>query len=189
MELKSFGTSDWEVEVWNRVLSKLSIKPILGVEIGCLYGESAEVILESNPNIILTSIDPFIPDSMERSLIGDKEIALLRNKKFIEENRFTLIDGYSWNVAPSFESNSLDFIFIDGNHHYEDVLRDYFDWSPKIKVGGLLFMHDSRMYRPINPSNYHIGPSKVVLERIMNFPKKWEIIDEALSLICAKKLS
>ncbi len=80
MELKSLGKSDIENGVWNKVLGSLDGLLICGYEIGCLYGESAETILESNPNIFLVSIDPFIPDSMAEHLIGDKEVVFERLK-------------------------------------------------------------------------------------------------------------
>lgn len=39
-------------------------------------------------------------------------------------------------------NNSIDLLFIDGAHHYEQVKRDILNYWPKIKVGGVLLGHD-----------------------------------------------
>jgi hypothetical protein len=41
-----------------------------------------------------------------------------------------------------FEDESLDFIYIDGNHSYESVKEDMNIWFPKLKKGGLFAGHD-----------------------------------------------
>jgi predicted O-methyltransferase YrrM len=187
MELICFETSDLENALWKRMLGNLD-KETIGVEIGCLYGDSAKVILGCSPYINLTSIDPFIPDSMEESLIGSEEISLEKNKEDIKAGRFKIIKDYSWNVVEKFEDNSLDFVFIDGDHRFDSVFKDYNDWVPKVKKNGLLFIHDARMYRPNNPTKYHVGPSLVASKIILTNPDLWKLEDEALSLICVRKI-
>uniref|UniRef100_A0A6M3K0E5 Putative methyltransferase n=1 Tax=viral metagenome TaxID=1070528 RepID=A0A6M3K0E5_9ZZZZ len=39
-------------------------------------------------------------------------------------------------------NDSLDFVFIDGNHKYEIVKRDILMYIPKVKIGGILSGHD-----------------------------------------------
>ena len=41
-----------------------------------------------------------------------------------------------------FEDNSIDAIYIDGNHSYEAVIEDIKNWSPKVKQGGLIIGDD-----------------------------------------------
>lgn len=45
-----------------------------------------------------------------------------------------------------YKDNSLDFVFIDASHEYEDVIDDIKAWLPKIKVGGILAGHDYGRY-------------------------------------------
>lgn len=52
------------------------------------------------------------------------------------------IIGYSVEVAKTYEDDSLDFVFIDGDHRYECVLEDINAWLPKVKSGGVLAGHD-----------------------------------------------
>ncbi len=184
--MKSFPVIEVEADLWNKVLGKID-RDFFGVEIGCLFGDSANVILNASPYINLISIDPFIPDSMEKSLVGSYEDSILKNKEFALSGRFTIFKDYSWNRVGVFGNDKLDFLFLDGDHTYSNVLRDYNDWEPKLKVGGLLFMHDSRMRRP-DGAKFHEGPSKVADEKVFNNPDKWEIIEEAFSLTCARKL-
>jgi precorrin-6B methylase 2 len=41
-------------------------------------------------------------------------------------------------AAAQFPDQSLDLIFIDGNHQYDAVLQDLHAWYPKLRSGGLL---------------------------------------------------
>lgn len=184
--MKEFPLATVEITLWKRVLTKIK-EPYFGVEIGCLYGDSANVILNCSPFIHLTSIDPFIPDSMESSLVGSFDDSIEKNKEFFDNGRFSLVQDYSWNIVKNYKDNSLDFIFIDGDHTYSNVLRDFKEWTPKLKVNGLLFMHDSRMSR-FGGASFHEGPSRVAKEFVFNKQDEWEIVDEAFSLTCARKL-
>ena len=38
--------------------------------------------------------------------------------------------------------SDIDFVFIDGSHTFESARNDYACWSPKIKEGGILAIHD-----------------------------------------------
>lgn len=169
-----------ENELFKLAIGELtSIYGIHGIEIGVLNGEKSGFLL-SLGNILLYGIDPFIPDSMERSLIGSKEKVLENTKQYAD--RFTLIEDYSYNVPYRFLDNHVDFIFFDGSHIYEDVKKDYELYYPKICKGGLMFFHDSRMNR--GGANFHPGSSKFVDELIDSGLKP---IGEAFSLTCFQK--
>ena len=45
-------------------------------------------------------------------------------------------------AAKKVEDSSLDFVFIDANHHYEHVVQDMIAWYPKVRSGGLFSGHD-----------------------------------------------
>lgn len=45
-------------------------------------------------------------------------------------------------AAKNYADNSLDFVFIDASHEYQDVVDDINAWYPKVKVGGTLAGHD-----------------------------------------------
>jgi predicted O-methyltransferase YrrM len=39
-------------------------------------------------------------------------------------------------------TTGLDILFVDGDHHYETVLSDLVTYSPYVKSGGLILLHD-----------------------------------------------
>lgn len=56
-------------------------------------------------------------------------------------------------AAAQFEDQSLDFVYIDGDHSYEFVSGDCAAWWPKIRKGGILAGHD---YTSGNPQKGHV---------------------------------
>lgn len=66
-------------------------------------------------------------------------------KKNIKD--FDLIDvvnpivGHSKEVAGEIENN-IDLVFIDGSHTFKSARADYAAWKNKIRVGGILAIHD-----------------------------------------------
>jgi hypothetical protein len=54
----------------------------------------------------------------------------------------TPIRGDSVSVASQYADDSLDFVFIDGDHRYECVKADIEAWLPKMKSGSILAGHD-----------------------------------------------
>lgn len=49
-------------------------------------------------------------------------------------------------AAQIFQDNSLDFIFIDGDHSYSSVKQDILVWLPKLKEGGTICGHCAEGY-------------------------------------------
>lgn len=40
-------------------------------------------------------------------------------------------------------NKKIDILFIDGGHKYEQVVRDYFNFSEFVKPNGFIFLHDT----------------------------------------------
>lgn len=161
---------------------RLGDQKLMGIEIGVLNGETSAFFLNEFSNVHLTGIDPIIPDSMEASLLGNLEI-IEENVK-ANKSRWTFYHDYSFNVVNQFDDASIDFIFIDGDHTYPAVEQDYSLYFSKIKSGGLIFLHDSRMFR--GGANFHVGSSQFADHIIAN-DSRIELIGEAFSLSCFKK--
>ena len=52
--------------------------------------------------------------------------------------------------------SSVDFLFIDGNHSYEQVLADYLMYSPLVKRGGIIAFHDTIYVEGYNEDVPHL---------------------------------
>ena len=57
-------------------------------------------------------------------------------------DKVTVIIAESVRAAQLFANNSLDFVFIDGDHAEEAVVLDINTWWPKLKKGSMLAGHD-----------------------------------------------
>ncbi|MFL6846641.1 MAG: class I SAM-dependent methyltransferase [Allosphingosinicella sp.] len=72
---------------------------------------------------------------------GDRKYAEVA-ARFEADPRVRLHRQYSYKAAAGFPSGHFDFVYIDGNHDYEFVLRDLEDFAAKLRPGGLIFGHD-----------------------------------------------
>lgn len=129
------------------------------VEIGVLFGDTTKVILE-NSTCPVVGIDPIIPDSMNDQLIGNEEKILELENKF---SNFKFIKDYSYNVVKTWDKK-IDYLFIDGDHNYEAVKKDFEEWYPHVIIGGIISLHDSAANR--RGPFFWPGPSQLADELI-----------------------
>jgi predicted O-methyltransferase YrrM len=117
------------------------------VEIGSYQGKStvfmAENIKDKKKNIKFYAIDPLdgSGDPVLSPGYHNTQKIYFTNIEPVKKYINTLI-GYSFEKVDFFEDNSLDFVFIDGDHTYDGISRDINDWWPKIKPEGILAGHD-----------------------------------------------
>jgi predicted O-methyltransferase YrrM len=69
---------------------------------------------------------------------------------------------YSFEAAPAWQQ-AIDFLFIDADHAYEAVRRDWEDWSPFVRPGGHVALHDSQECARCD-SKADTGPVRLVRE-------------------------
>jgi hypothetical protein len=124
-----------------QILKELDLK--VGAEIGVYRGGYSEVLLKAIPGLKLFGIDlwelyPGYRDYRKNDIIDAYNEALQKTKDFDCQ----LIKGWSHEVVKQFTDNSLDFIYIDGNHSYEHTVQDLALWSKKVRSGGVIYGHD-----------------------------------------------
>ncbi len=111
-----------------------------GVEIGTQYGSYAKILLESNSNLHLICIDPWAAydhlSQEKQDRRYDKAIETLQGLNY------EIIRKPSIEAVTMFKDNSLDFVYIDGNHVFDYVMLDLIHWSYKVKKGGIIATHD-----------------------------------------------
>lgn len=116
----------------------------VGIEIGVDRGKTSAYLLEKIPNLFLYGVDPYQPyqDYFAKIDFTDQMFAITTRSLAKYANRFHLHRMTSDEAASKFEDESMDFIFIDGGHTEEQVLKDCLNYYPKLKKGGLFCGHD-----------------------------------------------
>jgi hypothetical protein len=110
------------------------------VEIGSWKGKSAaytcEKIINSKKKIHLDCIDTWEGSVEHKEFPNLHRLydIFIRNMKPFEKY-YTPIRMSSMEAVKLYEDESLDFIFIDASHEYEDVKYDINYWFPKLKKG------------------------------------------------------
>jgi len=77
----------------------------------------------------------------------DKEIVdtlptLLKNIQKFRFEEVILPVVNSSELASKEIENNIDLVFIDGSHTFESAREDYVSWKNKIRIGGILAIHD-----------------------------------------------
>jgi hypothetical protein len=114
-----------------------------GIEIGTAEGFTTQYLLNTVPGLTLYGIDPYTDyvDWNGRSITGS-DIGYAQLLQKTEGKNYTHIRATSDDAVNSFEDESMDFIFIDGLHTYEQVLADCKNYYPKLKKNGIFIGHD-----------------------------------------------
>ncbi len=124
-----------------------------GLEIGVFRAWHAKLILDNWPGKRYFGVDPF------------KDLKYCRDGVCVNYNNFTvhswesirktaqeelkpygdravLLETDSLTASKEFPDNCLDWVYVDGRHHYEGVKEDIEVWVDKIRPGGIMAGHD-----------------------------------------------
>jgi hypothetical protein len=173
-DFRGFGEDAFHA-MWFKIFNEFSPKKAL--EIGVYRGQVISLWGLLSKNFCLETdihgISPFSP-------AGDHVSVYLKNIDYYEDvikncsvfNKKlpTLHMGYSTDekMIQLIKSQSWDLIYIDGNHDYEIVKKDFEACSQSISVNGLIVLDDSALYTDYKPSSYstagHPGPSTLAQE-------------------------
>jgi predicted O-methyltransferase YrrM len=111
------------------------------VNIGVFNGLSSYVIAKTNPLLQVCGIDAYrgmeaqlCEINHDRSRLAKQNLNLVPNAK--------LIIGWSTDVA-QYWCDDRSLLFIDGDHQVEGALNDLKTWSPFVKKGGIIAVHDA----------------------------------------------
>lgn len=118
-----------------------------GVEIGTGEGNFAVVLCKANPNLELHTIDPY--KLFENDVITDQnkyEEQYASACARLSSVNCTLVRSSSMQAVKDFPDGYFDFVYVDGNHHYEFVRDDLREWSKKVRSGGIVAGHDYMRY-------------------------------------------
>lgn len=139
------------------LLNEIYCTKKIGVEIGVHKGDLSWRLLGSNRNIFLYLVDPWeecaadstyltTEDHINRFSQDEHDEAMRQALNNVEmfSGQFRVLRMTSAEASKQFPDESIDFVFIDGDHSYEGCSLDISLWYPKLKDGGLLSGHDYR---------------------------------------------
>jgi hypothetical protein len=116
------------------------IKNPIGIEIGTDQGTTTEYLLRTIPDLTLYGVDDYTENRTEN--VQNLTFQIYMNKVSPYSNRFFHYRKTSNDAVDEFKDESVDFVFVDGDHRYAQVLKDCHNYYPKVKNGGLFCGHD-----------------------------------------------
>ena len=120
----------------------------IGVEVGVNEGENIFEIAKNNSKLKIYGVDPYKiqkENILYNEVYTDKSLNIIKRKTLKEALKYLnveIIIDTSFNVSKQFDKESIDFVFIDGDHSYGSVKDDIKYWEPKVKENGLIMGHD-----------------------------------------------
>jgi hypothetical protein len=122
----------------------------VGAEIGVFQGEFTEKFCQSG--LGMYAIDPWVgyagagrTEKVQTKQDTNFEHAKTRLSPF---DNCTIVRKSSMEAINDFKDNSLDFVYIDGDHRFRYFAEDIYEWYKKIRPGGAISGHDYFMTKP-----------------------------------------
>lgn len=122
-----------------------------GCEVGVEKGKNAQEMFEHIPNLKLYAVDPY----KQHARCSNEATSYLRHwdgrylraikrqaQKRLQDKNVIFIEKLSEDAVKDIPDNSLDFVYIDGDHSYDFVMQDMIIWGRKVRKGGIISGHD-----------------------------------------------
>jgi len=136
---------------FTEALIKANLRDLVGVEVGVFDGSHCWGLLQNLDIKKLYMIDPYIPYAQHIKDVGLKRSKWLlarakkRSRTWGEEKfpgKCEYLYSKSLDVVGWFQDETLDFVYLDGDHTYENVSKEIPAWGVKLKPSGLMGGHD-----------------------------------------------
>ena len=113
-----------------------------GVEIGVEQGKFTEVLCKTGLEVY--AIDAWKSHRGYRDHVNQEKLDgfLEKTKERLSSYDCHVIKGFSMDIVKQFEDESLDFCYIDANHSFRYIAEDIYEWSKKVRKGGIVSGHD-----------------------------------------------
>lgn len=132
-------------------------------EVGVLWGGFAAQVLKRWKGEKYYAVDPWErqPTEIYREFTENTDFdQCFRQVNQLAESdkRVVVLKGTSIEMVKQVPMYSLDWVFIDGNHLYKNVLEDMDVWFNRLKIGGILSGHDY-LHSPEYPACCEVKPA------------------------------
>lgn len=115
---------------------------LVGVEIGVFGGNHAYFILRKLNMEKLFLIDPYSNDNYDEiTNLGTRHLFMAQRALKRFNGKYVQIRKRSAD-AVDMVPDGLDFVYIDGDHRFDFVMKDIELYFPKVKSGGVFGGHD-----------------------------------------------
>jgi len=135
-----------------KLFSDLDLK--IGAEVGVQRARNAWVMFQNMPNLKhLTLVDPYEDHPSNKRHWGERLHDKFKKQAYERMKDYPVewIYGFSEEVSGQIKDNTLDFVYIDGEHTYDFVMIDLVLWSRKVRPGGIISGHDYEYQKPKQP--------------------------------------
>lgn len=133
------------------------------IEMLAHFAKDLDIVVELGTNIGTTSIllsavakkvvttDVFenvekIEDDVQRGIytqtFGNNNHYYKQIKQKLKPFNVEVFQRLSYQLAEAFLPDSIDMVFIDADHSYKGVEKDYCAWFDRVKIGGYFAFHD-----------------------------------------------
>jgi hypothetical protein len=130
-----------EKVIYRKDLRKIIDLSLPAAEIGVAEGLFSEELLSWGvKHLYMVDNWEDIPGISEYPQELNYRDAMERVKPY--KGKYTVLRGMSVDMAEKVKDKSLGFLFIDAAHDYYNVMADLLVWTPKVKKGGIVAMHD-----------------------------------------------
>jgi predicted O-methyltransferase YrrM len=111
------------------------------VELGVMHGVTTGLLRSVMASEgVVTGIDRHPPG---RLLVSFERLTAKSELARYPRGRAVLLRQWSYEAARDW-TTPIDFLFIDGDHSWTGLERDWRDWTTHLVSGGLVALHDSR---------------------------------------------
>ncbi len=171
-------------EIWQKHLRSYEGKPFRYLEVGSFEGMSVHWIATNYPLAELTCIDTFKGSGEHLGISGLEERFDHNMRPFTD--RVTKIVGMSGDKLKELSKENYDIIYIDGDHHAQQVLEDAVLTFPLLKAGGLLIFDDYE-WRPQEAYTQYDCPKLGIVAFLTLYRGHYDVEHKEYQVIIKKK--
>ena len=171
--------TNWDSSYFSKIINEKmpNVKNLVLLEIGVARGETSRYTITklSDRLDVYYGVDPYVSNYDKKDSFSHYSQTLMDHCYLYALNknqdiRFKLLRTSSYLAAKTFSENSIDAIFVDGDHTYEGTKQDLTIWENKVKPGGLIIGDDFQTFE---------GVRRAVSENFRSFEQDgnyWHVI-------------